>query len=104
MSNDMDEIIMLIEDMLDRDISWNLKHFDYEIFQYVDGFDYDKVIQHFEKSEILRYDYEHNTTIIEIIGGYLLIREEEVFNYIDIHICYCRYNIAIPRALCFISA
>ena len=81
MSNDMDEIIMLIEDMLDRDISWNLKHFDYEIFQYVDGFDYDKVIQHFEKSEILRYDYEHN-----------------------IHICYCRYNIAIPRALCFISA
>jgi len=123
MSNDMDGIINLIDDLLNRDISYNLDHFEYDIFQYVDGtlfdfdenaelsketnnlrYDFSKITEHLEGSKVLRYDFEHDATIIEIIGGYLIIKIDEVFNYINVQMCYCRHNIAIPRTLCFIGA
>jgi len=100
----MEEIITLIDDILDRDISYNLKHSEYEVYYYFDGniFDFDVITNHLEGSRILRYDIEYDTTIIEIIGGYLLIRIQEEFNYHNIHICYCRHSIAIPKTLCLI--
>lgn len=104
--DDMGELLILIDLILDGDISYNLEHFDYEVLQYVDysQINFNKIIEHLEGSKILRYDSEHNSTIMEIIGGYLIIRIEEVFNYVDVHICYCRHSIGIPRALRFITA
>lgn len=104
--NNMKEMNCLIDDMLNRDISYNLKDFEYELFQYIDetAFDFNKITEHLESSRILRYDCEYDATIIEIIGGYLIIRVEEKFNHHNIHLCYCRHSIGIPSTLCFISA
>ena len=104
--DDMKELLIRIDILLDGDISYNLDYFDYDVLQYVDysQIDYNKITEHLEGSSILRYDSEYDSTIIEIVGGYLIIRMEEVFNYVDVHICYCRHSIGIPRALCFINA
>jgi hypothetical protein len=102
----MEQINILIDDMLNRDISYNLQDFDYELFEYSDetAFDFNKITEHLEGSKILRYDSEYDATIIEINGGYLIIRVEDALNHHNIHLCYCRHNIGIPSTLCFISA
>lgn len=105
MNNGMDEIISHIDNILNKDISFSLDHFDYEVIENVDRtlFDFGKITKHLKESKVLRYDFEHNATIIEIIGGYLIISIKEVDYYMDIQMCYCRHNIAIPRTLSFIS-
>jgi len=96
-----DYIKEIIDEMLNEDIGFNLEQLNYEIIDYFEEkFIIKKILDYLENSNILRYDKEYDTTILEIIGGYLLVRIDK--NYNQLHLVYCRSFIAIPRALCLI--
>lgn len=95
----MQRVFNTIDEILNNEICFNLENCIYEIIENIDVklFNIQDIINYLENSSILRYDIEYDTTIIEIIGGYLLIRIDTNFN--QIHLCYCRYYFVIPFAL-----
>ena len=98
LDNDIKEII---DEMLNEDIGFDLEQLNYEvIYDFEEKFIIKKILDYLENSNIFRYDKEYDATILEIVGGYLLVRIDN--NYKQLHLVYCRSFIAIPRALCLI--
>lgn len=99
---ELDDFIKeIIDKMLNEDIGFNLEQLNYEVIHYFEeNFIIEKILNYLENSNILRYDKEYDAIILEIVGGYLLVRIDK--NYNQLHLVYCRSFIAIPRALCLI--
>jgi len=94
----MQQVFQTIDNMLNDNISFDINFNDYKI---INNFHKPSIIKdilnYLNNSSILRYDSEYDAFIIEIIGGFLIIRIDKFFK--QLHLCYCRYYISIPWAL-----
>lgn len=97
----MEEVFEIIDEMLNEEISFSFNQLNYKIINnFNERFIITNILDYLEQSSIYRYDKEYDTTILEIIGGYLLLRID--MNFEQLHLIYCRNFITIPTALCLI--
>jgi len=97
----MEKVFEIIDLMLNEEISFSIEQLNYKIINdFNERFIINKILNYLDQSSIHRYDKEYDTTILEIIGGYLLLRID--MNFKQLHLIYCRKFITIPIALCLI--